>query len=398
MREVDLAVFDHGDVAIEKLQVLLKQFEIEKQVHVNLETVPWRGGWSRIISIVLYGDGIDMTEVGSTWVGDFYRMDALRSFTTQEIYRLGGKDKFLPACWGSGVKRETSSSPEEVLSIPWSADTRVIFYRKDLLREAGVIEEHAFDTIDAFENTLAQLKAYGIEVPLVLPTVRSRLTIHNLASWIWGAGGDFVNPSFNQVAFTDPEALQSIIRYFQLGQYLPKNRSVIEENDVNDIFAAGEAAVTIGGHWLMWDQRFSPAMWANIGLALVPGQSFVGGEHLVIWKHSRRQDAAVQLIQKLVNSEAALDLYPLIGLPATLAGLERPPFSTDPHYRIIAESLRKGRSLPTGSLWGMVETRLTEAFPLIWKAVLAEENPDIEAIVRSYLESVAKRLNITLQS
>lgn len=397
MWEIELAIFDHGDVAREKLVGLLKRFEANKNAHVNLEVVPWRGAWSRLVSVALYKDGPDLAEVGSTWVSDLYRMDALRAFTLQEILGFGGQKHFLETCWRGGMLADESSESEMAWSIPWTADTRAVFYRRDLLRAAGIDEKSAFVDAIQFENTLAQLQAFGIEAPLVLPTVRSRLTIHNIASWIWGSGGDFVNKDFTRVTFLQPEAMKGMGLYFRLGRFLPRKQKNIEEAEVNDLFVAGKAAVTIGGHWLMWDQRFPTDVKENIGLAMVPGKPFVGGEHLIVWKHSIHPELAVQLIRYLINSDDGLSLFPDIGLPASLAGLARPPFTTDPHYQILAESLRRGRSLPVAPLWGMVENRLTEAFPLIWQAVLEEKAPDIMAILREHLEPVGKRLNITLQ-
>ena len=397
MREIDFAIFDHGEVALEVMKKLLKQLEADKQVRVNLEIVPWRDSWSRMLSIALYKDSLDVAELGNTWVGDIYRMDALRPFEAHEIQHMGGQERFIESCWDSVIQKGIPQALCEVWSIPWSADPRAIYYRRDILRKAGLDERTAFADTRIFENTLARLQDYGVETPLVLPTVKSRLTLHNVASWVWANGGDFVDPNFSKVTFLLPESLQGFVQYFRLGRFLPKGQKT-EETDVNDLFFQGKAAMTIGGHWLLTDPRYTPEMWENIGVAQEPGVPFIGGEHLVVWKHSRRPELALHLIQFLVNSEAGLELFPLIGLPASLAGLNRPPFSNDPHYSVLAQSLRVGRYLPVGPLWGMVENRLTEAFPLIWDAVLAEEKPDIEAIVRSYLEPVAKRLNITLQS
>lgn len=397
MQELELAVFDHGDVAREKLAKLLLRFESDKKVHVNLEVIPWRGAWSQMVSYALYKHGPDVAEVGSTWVSDLYRMDALRPYTSQDISSFGGKEHFLENCWRVETTADDSFTPETIWSVPWTADTRAIFYRRDLLHAAGIEETTAFKDAIEFEKTLVKLHACGFESPLVIPTVRSRLTIHNIASWIWGSGGDFANKDFSEVAFVKPEAMKGITQYFRLGRFLPKTQKSIEEAEVNDRFVAGKAAVTIGGHWLMWDQRFPPEVRENIGLAVVPGTPFLGGEHLVIWKHSFHPELAAQLIRYLVNSEYGLSLFPDVGLPASLSGLTRPPFTTDPHYQIFAESLRRGRVLPVTPLWGMVENRLTDTFPLIWQAVLEEEAPDVEAILREYLLPVARRLNITLQ-
>jgi multiple sugar transport system substrate-binding protein len=50
-----------------------------------------------------------------------------------------------------------------------------------------------------------------------------------------------------------------------------------------------------------------------MGLALPPG-AMLGGSHLVIWKHSRKQDAALKLIRYLTQAEAQVKYARRIGL------------------------------------------------------------------------------------
>ena len=396
MQDLEWTVFDRGEVAINHLKEQIGRFERQKQIRAQLNVQPWGGGWARMLSVALYHSGPDLAEIGSTWVGDFVRMDALTSFTPQEVFRLGGKDRFLPACWASGITPAGPDTLEVCWAIPWTADVRAIFYWKDMLQLAGIDENLAFQDALAFDNTLKRLSEHGFNIPLAIPTVRSRLTIHYLASWMWAAGGDFVRPSFREVGFNSTESLRGLKQYFQLGRYLPKQEKILDEGRAFDLFYTRQAAVTMGGYWILMSTSIPPEMKANLGVAMVPGAPFVGGSHLVVFKHSNRKNPALQVIDFLTREPELLQFILAFGLPAWLDGLEKPPFSTDPKLKALSDMVRKGRSFSSGQLWGLVETRLVDTFPLIWKDVVKGKDPDIDAILHSHLDSLAERLNITI--
>src|SRR3972149_4357733 len=84
------------------IQPLLDQFETERQVHVRLRRLTWDTAWSDLVKVGLYGDGPDVSEIGSTWLGDLVAMNALRPFEEQELAALGGPGDFLPSTWNGG--------------------------------------------------------------------------------------------------------------------------------------------------------------------------------------------------------------------------------------------------------------------------------------------------------
>jgi multiple sugar transport system substrate-binding protein len=395
MERIRLSVFDHGEEPTARLRRLLDQFEAEQGIEVQLEVLPWEGGWSRLMRMALYGGGLDVSEVGSTWIGDFAftKMDSLFTFNRYDIQSMGGEKNFLPAAWASGIPASRARwVSSRVWGVPWSADTRAVFYRRDLLEQAGIDVETAFETAEAFEDTVARLQASGVRIPLVLPTLRTRLSVHIMASWVWGAGGSLISRDGRQILFLQSEARKGMTAYFRLGRYLSKGVRIITDHQANELFWQGDAAMTVGGHWILTQDWAVPAVTENVGVALPPGPPFVGGLHLVVWGHTRHRKQAIELVRFLVSSEETLLLFPIFGLPPRLDGLSRSPFSDDPRYQMLAEALRKGRSFPTGRMWGQVESLLTDQIPLIWRDVLASADPDLDGILDAHLEKVIRQL------
>ena len=148
------------------IQPLLDQFEAEYRIRVRLRLLTWDIAWSDLVKVALYGDGPDVSEIGSTWLGDLVAMNALRPFAEQELAALGKPSDFLPSAWNGG----RVANQAQMWAIPWFTGARLLFYRRHLLERAGVDERTAFTTAGQFDETLSRLQASGAQVPWTVPT------------------------------------------------------------------------------------------------------------------------------------------------------------------------------------------------------------------------------------
>ena len=118
----------------------------------------------------------------------------------------------------------------------------------------------------------------------------------------------------------------------------------------------------------------------------------------MVWKHTKRRPEAVRLINFLTSTDISSDLFPDLGLPARLTSLEKPPFTIEPNFQAMVHLIEKGRLLSSLRLWGLVENRLTDIIPIIWKEILSTPTPNIEAILDKYIEPLSRRLVGALSS
>src|SRR5690349_24856333 len=134
MPEIDLSIFNRGENGV-LVQAMLDEFEKIHKVRVNLQLLDWEDGWTKLIEVALYGNGPDISEVGSTWVMDFVRMNAVGNLTPAEVTRLGTEKDFFPTNWNSGVAANAASGDQIVWAIPWTSDVRLAHYRRDLFEK-----------------------------------------------------------------------------------------------------------------------------------------------------------------------------------------------------------------------------------------------------------------------
>jgi multiple sugar transport system substrate-binding protein len=390
MDQLELSVI--GDY-YENLPELLDRFHRPCQIR----QMDWDTAWEELVRIGLYRHGPDVSLVGTTWIDHLVTMNALRPFTAAEVEAIGGPTAFFPASW----QTVRPARRDRVWSIPWLADVRVIFYWRDMLEQAGVDEKTAFQTPARLEETLTRLQASGIETPWGVWTLGLREALQLAASWVWGAGGDFVSADGKQILLNQPIARQGLVDYFGLYRYMVQGLRHVDDVDTQDLFIKRQLAAVIGpAGWLtgIYDQTQVLDASAMLGIASPPGPAFVGGSNLVVWQHARHntQDA-VELVRFLTSHEIQLALCQGTSQLSTRPDvLDKPPYATDLHYQALIEAVKTGRTYPVFPKWSLVEDKIGEAIIALWDIVLSDPEQDLEATITQYLDALARRLTVTL--
>ncbi|MEW5871514.1 MAG: extracellular solute-binding protein [Chloroflexota bacterium] len=388
---------------------LLKNFEAQHKVQVRLKLMEWEKAWPELLTFALYGHGPDISHIGSTWAGSLIAMNSLRPFAPREIAALGGAEAFLPQTWQSGVLQ----GQPEVWSLPWTSFTFLLCYRRDILQKAGIDEITAFATAEALDKTLAQLQAAGVEqdflscIPWVVPVDPAFVDIlHHQASWVWGAGGDYISADGRQVMLCQPNTWRGLCSYLSLLRFMRPSFSHLDEAAALQLFARGRAAVTILGSGAVYEfvesRSAVPEVLDNLGVMPVPGVPWIGGDNLVIWKHTQgypeRERAAVALASFLA-SQASQREYAQDGvvmLPTRPDSFSALPFWESSLTQAVIRSLQTGRAYRAVAIWGRLESQLSSTLGQISEAILAGAETD--AALQQYLEPLARRLEITLNS
>jgi multiple sugar transport system substrate-binding protein len=391
--QLELSVCQNpGPEPILDLLPLVERFGLK----CRLRTMRWENAWNELVRVALDRVGPNVSQIGTTWVGNFAAMDVLRPFTMKELEAFGGPSAFLASSWETVL----FTDQPQIWAIPWLADLRVIYYWRDLLEQAGVDEQTAFQSADHVAETFSRLRASGMASPWITQISNPVFTLHTLASWVWGAGGDFVTADGRQTLFNRAEARAGFRSYMSLCRYLPPNARELDDPQGIKFFFDRQAAVTLSGSWLPRDLRrlgAPPELLSRLGVARPPGPTFVGGSNLVVWQSTPYPELALKLIHALLSEPVQAEYGQSVGqLPVRLEVLAQPPFSTDARFQVMVEALKTGRPLPRMPRWGVVEERLVSALTHIVAEVAAQPEGDLDAIIGKYLEPLARRLDIIL--
>lgn len=243
---------------------------------VEVTNIPWGEYKDTLTQMALYDRGDGIAEVGAPVVKDLLAMNALRPFSNAELASLGGQAAFSKNAW-EDTKRVVDG---QVWAIPWLVDPRGLVYWRDMLAEAKVDEQTAFQGSENLEETLRRLQKAGYPTPMSIPIGNVNVSGQASCSWAWGAGGAFLSPDGKQAYVTQPAFLDGLHSYFRLAPYLVPNN---QANDL-DFFINHQCAVAYGSMWHVSDliSNVDHPLRAQLGMALTPGPAYAGGSSLVI--------------------------------------------------------------------------------------------------------------------
>lgn len=394
--EIDISLWPRGSVSEQQMATFVERYHQQtKAVQVRLHSMDAENPWADVSRVMTHHTGADISELGASWVESLAATNDLRPFASNEFEALGGADAFLlPA-----LRAERGGT--SVYSIPYRADARLILYRRDLLAAAGVDESTAFTTSKNVLQTLESLRAQGRKSAYMAPITTQRFTFLSfVASWVWSAGGDFIDSTGKQVTFTQPEAIAGLADFFRLADYIAPEFRPSESPDGELEFLQGKAAVALSGPWLYFRLQEDPEfakIKANIGVALPPLRACHGGTHLIIWRHSLHEEAALDFIRFLTGAEVQAKLTgSTFLLPARLEAVQATHYADDPNYQMIVKAIQTGRSYGASSLWSVVEDRLSRMLVNLWAEYHETQNLDLDSFLATRLGLLARRINITL--
>jgi multiple sugar transport system substrate-binding protein len=388
MSEIELSIFVNREQFAADLLNLIQPVK----AGCKIKPVLWEDEWVWLTNTAVQRQGVDVSQVGSSTVSALVAMNVLRPFSDREVSFIGGQNTFAPAAWQNAFR----VSGSQVMALPWLADSRVVFYWKDLLQKAGLDEEQAFVNPEVVDETFARLQAVGVPYAWTIPTKIGVALLQVAASWVWSSGGDFIDPGGRRTMFSETRALGALKQFFHLYRYLPQGKVHDDEQSV-EFFASRQAAVTIGSPFLGTRiyQLVPPELHDKIGIALPPGPSFVGGSSLIVWKHSRHDRDAVDLVHFLLSASAQREYCQRTGyLPVRRDVLVEPPFSTDRRFRVFALALSTGKPFSVVKSGGLLESRMATMLGKIMADIAG--GAEIGSCVTTNLEQLSHRLDVTL--
>ena len=387
---------------LQPLRGLLASFEREKQIQLSLRRVGWDRAWQVLLMDAVEGKGPHVSQIGSTWVATMAMLDALRTFSVDDVSALGGAPCFLPSAWES-VK---FANRAEVWAIPWSVYTFVLYYRRDILEKAGIDPPTAFATTTSMRETFSKLSKNEIAA-WAFPSLHLYADlVHIASSWVRANGGDFMSSDGREPIFALPEASVGLMDFFELFPFIPLALRGLNVEACTNAFARGEVAILIGGaeigNELMASPYASQEIRENVAVTTLPGVPWIGGDHLVVWKNvladAEHEKAALDLVKYLSRKETQIQLFHAENiLPARVDVYDELTFPLQTTSPTIQKILKRGRPHPPVRLWRRIEAFLDEMLLDISSMVLRQPTVAPSDIAMPMLEQYQQKLSAVLK-
>src|SRR5205085_10350149 len=116
---------------------LLAQFrERHPEVQVRVQQLPWSAAHEKLLT-AFAGDALpDLCQLGNTWLPEFSALGALEPLDERLASAGIPRDDYYAGILDTNVM-PSAGGASSLLGVPWYVDTRLLFYRRDLLEAAG---------------------------------------------------------------------------------------------------------------------------------------------------------------------------------------------------------------------------------------------------------------------
>jgi multiple sugar transport system substrate-binding protein len=403
---VKLWIMPNGPKPQQDMEKALKPFTQKTGVKVDVEVVGWDVQLDRIRNAATAGEGPDVTQAGTTQVPFFAALDGFQDLGGR-VGDIGGKAAYAPGVW----KTTQVVGRDGVWAVPWFTEARVIYYRKDVLKKAGLDPATAFADWDSFRSTLEAIKQKvprmgGKSIsPFGSPGKKAFDLVHHVMPFVWSAGGAELSADAKKSTINSPEAKQGVMFMGDLVKDGLYDASELERDgtQVENQFKGGKLAVWLGGPWVLAsakrtdDPNWDDTARKNVGVAPLPkgpsgkANTFVGGSDLMMLKASRHKNEAWALMKFLSQDKVQTDYAALQGMfPARVEPQQAYGESNGPDFKAIFQAIQQGRTYAPVPQWAQVENAYKGRFGDILDSAAGKGKSYSDASVQKQLDDAAK--------
>jgi multiple sugar transport system substrate-binding protein len=340
---------------------LIPEFERRNpDIHVVVQQIPFSAAHEKLVTAFVGESMPDIAQMGNTWMPEFaalHALDDLGPFVAASP--VVKQSDYFPGIWATNVVDAT------LYGIPWYVDTRVLFYRSDVLAAVGF--PHGPRTWAEWREAMQRIHdqkkcRWAILMPTneYEPITMLALSNHSTLLTADGTRGAFSQPPFAD-AFS-----------FYVDVFRQRWAPAVSSSEIANLyqqFAQGDFAMYITGPWNVdaFRRRLPPEMqdkWATAPLpardASEPmGISMAGGCSLVIFRSSQHKAAARKLIDYLSEPAQQVRFYKIVGdLPARRSAWQSPLLAKDTHFPAFRAQLERVAPLPKVPEWEQVATAI----------------------------------------
>ncbi len=345
----------------EVVTALVPEFErAHPGIRIEVQQLAWTAAHEKLLTAFAGDATPDICQLGNTWIPEFGALGALEPLDERiAASKVIDRKDYFDGIWATNVLGG------RVLGVPWYVDTRLLFYRKDLLARAGY--DHPPKTWAEWHEMLRAIKRevgpdnFAVLLPLnefepllVLALQQPEPLLRD--------GGRYGN--FESASFRAALGFYSSLFNEQLAP-------AVTDTQISNVwleFARGYYSFYITGPWNIGEfrRRLPPDKQDSWMTAPMPGPdgpgvSSAGGSSFAIFRRSKHKDAAWAFVEYLSQPEIQQRFHALTGdLPPRRSAWTSRELTGDPYTQAFRVQLERLRPVPQVPEWEriMEEMRL----------------------------------------
>lgn len=332
------------------IKTLVKEFnETHPYIQVKILDIPQQIE-QKLLTATAGGVPPDVAMFDRFRVASFAARNAFRcldDFILRD--KIKATDFFKP-CW------EECKYQEKMWAMPFNTDVRVLFYNKDLFKEAGLDPERpprTWDELIEYSDKLTKRDKLGRLTQVGFVPIWGNTWLYLYG---WQKGGEFINEDGTEITCNDPKivaALEWVVNF--VDRYKIESLNSFSSGfgawELNPFFTGKIAMQGDEGYLMSLIKRYAPKL--NYDVAPLPypkdgvRATWSGGFALVIPRGAKNAEAAWEFIKWMTSPKPQFTYAKMSEqMSANKLAMEDPYFMNDPKWRVFISEMEYSRYRP----------------------------------------------------
>ncbi len=332
------------------INVLAPALKAETGIELRIDQVPYEDIRAKQLADATGAKRYDIINPCTEWSFEYAQFASpLTKYVGDALYPDVELDDMIPYVW------QEFNGGDDIYWFPYQPDTRIFFYRDDLLKENGLKPPKTWSELIAVAKALTQdtngdgkIDQYGFGFP-------ARRGWNLTLAWtpfLFSAGGELFDAN-SQPAFNSKAGIDALNLLIELKKYCPPDIDTYGEHELNEnvkngIIAMGVSAsgITpeIEAEGIPVKGKIKSMGFPVQSTAVVPKYSAcLGGWALGVSSYSRNVDAAAYTVMWLTNRENVANMQINGRQHASRLSQATNPklLAVNPHVEAIVDILEK---------------------------------------------------------
>lgn len=283
------------------LESIVEDFNAsQNEVRIKMEIMPWDTLYQKLMPAMIAGNAPDVIGMSVTRYGEYAmagKLEALDGYVEKSA--IINPENMVPGLYNAGKFEGTQ------YAMPMACAAMVMYYNKDMFREAGLDPENPPATMEELQDAWAKLikKDENGNVTQYAQAIGVKSTVAMMPVFMWAHGAEYIKDG--KSVLDSPEAVEAmtmVAKAFADGV----SPVGLTGQEADNLFSAQKAAIEFNGQWAIAGFRGAGI---DLGIAEVPagkgGRKTWGGDTvLCMTADSKVKEAAWKFMEYFNDVEA----------------------------------------------------------------------------------------------
>jgi len=246
---------------------------------------------------------------------------------------------------------KTGTYKDRIYGLPFSADSSVLIWNKDLFKKAGLDPDKGPTNFAEIAASAEKVAALGGETKgFYFSGACGGCNIFTFVPLVWASGGDILSEDGSKATLDTPQMRDAIALYRGMVEkgLVPEGAQTDSGANFFAAFAAGNIGIAPSGAFAIGALNTQyPDI--DYGVTFLPGKdggssSFAGGDNFVVTKGTQKLAVLKEFLDYAYSLEGQTLLASRGSLPVRGDLAKEALKDLDPRYQVAAEAMAKGRT------------------------------------------------------